>query len=376
MKLAIVTQTFWPEFNGVVTALGNIACEMSKRGHNVCVIHPYNGKDQAHESEEKSIKLFRVPGVTFPIYPDFYYGMPVYRTIKKICIKHKVDVLHIATECPLGLAALVAARRLNIPVSSSFHTNFHTFAKHYALVRRISALIFSYLKWFHNRTDITLVPSATTKRTLEERGFVNLSVLSRGVDTTFFTPDKLSRKLRAKLAITDNSTILLCVGRIAPEKNFELAFKAYRKIKSETTDVQLVVVGDGPLLNTLRNQNPDIIFTGKLRGEPLAECYASADIFVFSSKTDTFGNVVAEAMASGLIVVGYDYASIRDLVENEHNGYSVPFDDERKFIDTLEHVLDHKVAWRGVRDNARKKCVGMDWAKIACQFENYLTSIQ
>ncbi len=376
MKLAIVTQTFWPEFNGVVTAIGNIACEMSKRGHDVCVIHPYNDTGQKQESEENSIKLFRVHGFTLPIYPGFYYGLPVYHSIKKICRKNNIDVIHIATECPLGLAALFAARNLKIPVSSSFHTNFHSFVKFYSFVRKLSSLIFNYLKWFHNQTDITLVPSVTSKNILEERGFVNLSILARGVDTTFFTPDRCSKKLREKWAETSKSVVILCVGRIAPEKNFELAFKAYRKIKSETTDVQLVVVGDGPLLNTLRHKNPDVIFTGKLRGEPLAECYASADIFIFSSKTDTFGNVVAEAMASGLIVVGYDYASIRDLVENEHNGYAIPFDNEHEFIQTLNKVVQEKVSWPGIRENARKTCVNMDWGKIACQFENYLFSVQ
>jgi len=221
--------------------------------------------------------------------------------------RSRPDVLYIATEGPLGFSALRAARRLGIATISGFSTNFQQYASQYGLGFLTRALT-HYLRWFHNRSDATLVPSLSQKAELERRGFERLELLSRGVDSQLFHPAKRSNTLRESWGLAPDDIALLHVGRLAPEKNLRLLRPTLEALTNTHPNkrTKLIVVGDGPERASLEQQLPDAVFCGTQRGETLAAHYACGDIFLFPSLTDTFGNVVMEALASGLGVVAYD----------------------------------------------------------------------
>src|SRR5262249_3999508 len=215
---------------------------------------------------------------------------------------NRPDVIYIATEGPLGWAALQTARELGIAVFSGFHTSFDRYSRYYHLgwLRRWVA---RYLSSFHNRTQGTLVASPDLRDRLCGMGMKNVSILGRGVDSGLFNPARRSASLRRIWQASDDDVVALYVGRIAAEKNLNLAIEAYRAMRRVANGTKFIVVGDGPLRAALQEKHSDIIFYGVHQGEELARCYASADVFLFPSETETFGNVTLEAMASGLVVV-------------------------------------------------------------------------
>ena len=223
-----------------------------------------------------------------------------------------------------------AARRMNIAALSGFHTNYHSYSRHYRL-GCLQALVFRYLRHLHNGTAETLVPSIELRDRLQGLGFKNVNLLGRGVDSDLFRPQRRCEELRRCWGLRDRDVAMLYVGRIAPEKNLGLALKAYRAIRGMNSSVKFILVGDGPLKTALQKEHPDLIFCGTQTGEQLARHYASGDIFVFPSETETFGNVTLEAMASGLGVVAYDYAAAKSHIAHGETGLLVPYGDSRSF---------------------------------------------
>jgi glycosyltransferase involved in cell wall biosynthesis len=220
---------------------------------------------------------------------------------------------------------------------STFHTNFHSYSRHYG-IGWLQGSIERYLRWFHNRTAATLVPTPELAGQLASRGFRNVGVLSRGVDTALFHPGRRSPALRESWGATAHDPVAIVVGRLAPEKNLELALQAFAAIRRHHPNARMVFVGDGPLRDTLARQHHECHFAGTQLGEALATHYASADLFLFPSLTETFGNVVSEALASGLPVVAFDYAAASSLITNGHNGWRVPYGDAPAFMHTAAEI--------------------------------------
>jgi len=187
-----------------------------------------------------------------------------------------------------------AARSLGIPTVSGFHTNFHQYCKHYGL-GWLQQIALRYLRWFHNQTECTLVSNQDLRVGLQSAGFNNVSILERGVDSQLFDGQRRSSQLRREWGVSDNDLVLICVGRIAAEKNLRVAIEAYREMLKRGAGVKFVIVGEGPLRSVLQKENTDLIFAGMQTGEQLARHYASADVFLFTSETETFGNVTLEA---------------------------------------------------------------------------------
>jgi len=316
LRIALVTETYPPEVNGVAMTLGRLAGGLVARGHHLQVVRPR----QNNEAMGKAVAgELLTPGLPIPRYPELRFGLPARGRLWRAWRERRPDVVHIATEGPLGYAALAAARRLDLPLISSFHTNFHSYSRHYGigwLRRGIEA----YLRWFHNRTAATLVPTAALAAELADQGYHGVQVLARGVDTELFHPARRSHALRARWGAAGRGPVCLVVSRLAPEKNLDLAFAAFAAIRSRRPDARMVCVGAGPQAEALARRHPDVVFCGMRTGEDLAAHYASADLFLFPSLTETFGNVVSEALASGLPVVAYDRAAAGELVENGRNG--------------------------------------------------------
>ena len=278
------------------------------------------------------------------------------------------DLIHIVTEGPLGYSALRAARRLGIPVSTSFHTHFHNYSRHYHL-GWLAAPIMAYLRHFHNQGVQTLVPTVELAEQLQSLGFLRTQVLARGVDTRLFSPHRRDLVLRQRWGATSETPVALYVGRLAAEKNLELAITAFRSIRQAQPATRLVLVGDGPLAARLHARHPEFVYCGMRQGEDLATHYASADLFLFPSLTETFGNVVLEALASGLAVAAFDYATARAHVEPGRGGLLAPFDEAEAFVEAATALARDFGALRHMGQTARQAMLRLDSERVYDRLE-------
>jgi glycosyltransferase involved in cell wall biosynthesis len=369
LHVCLVTETYPPEINGVAMTLHRLAKGLINRGHHVSLVRP---RQSAHDRPgcSRTPEQTLIPGVPIPGYQGLRFGLPVGTRLRRLWDAARPDIIYVATEGPLGISALHQAEKLNIPVVSGFHTNFHSYTRHYHL-GFLHKLILSHLRNFHNRTRATLVPSKDLQQQLQQTGFHNVEMLARGVDCNLFSPEKRDPKLRQMWEVKDTQAVVLYVGRLATEKNMELFVRTYRAMQQQCADLRCVIVGDGPLYRNLQANNPDIIFCGMHTGRSLATHYASADIFLFPSETETFGNVTLEAMASGLAVVAYDYAAAGKHITDGQNGLVVPYKAEDLFV-TRALKLIASDDMKELRNNARNYALSIDWLQIVERFENIL----
>jgi glycosyltransferase involved in cell wall biosynthesis len=374
MRVAIVTETWPPEINGVALTVQALARGLAGLGHAVELVRPRQDGDAA--GGDDGYEQVLLPGASLPRYPGLRFGLPAHHALHQRWSQRRPDVLYIATEGPLGLTALGASRRLGIAACTGFHTRFDDFARHYGL-GFLTPVVFAYLRRFHNRASATLVPTAELAGFLGEHGFRNVRLLRRAVDTELFHPARRDEALRASWGVAPGDPAVLHVGRIAPEKNLELAVRAFHALRERAPRARLVVVGDGPALAALAARHPDVVFAGIRRGEDLARHYASADLFLFPSLTETFGNVTLEALASGVPVVAFDYGAAREHIDSPLAGARVPRDDEQAFVDAAVRLGEEarRCLQRGdaaLRDAARGAVTALSTASVARHFADLL----
>lgn len=363
LKIAVVTETYPPDINGVAHTLSKIVLGLRERGHVVWLVRPRQqaGQTADHTSNFEEVL---VRGIPIPFYKQLRMGLPAKRELLKLWTRQRPDVVHIATEGPLGWSALQAARKLKLPISTDFRTNFHAYSQHYGLAW-LSGAILAYMKKFHNSAHATMVPTANLAQELDRKGFKDLHVVPRGVETQLFSPTKRDAALRAQWGVLDASPVMLYVGRIAVEKNLQLVIKTYQSARQLQPSLRLVMVGDGPMRAELEQaQDQGIIFAGFRTGEDLARHYASADVFVFASKTETFGNVTLEAMASGLAVVAFDHAAAGDIICNGVNGMLADPLSEASFVMAAQSLLNAPDNLRAIGLRAAATAASMGWPSI------------
>jgi len=370
MKLALVTETFPPEVNGVSMTLGRLVKGLRERGYKVQVVRPkQDDEDEERDPGNSSSHELVVAGMPLPGYKGLRMGQPsAYRLLSE-WRESPPDIVHVATEGPLGLTALWVASVLGIPASSTYHTNFHQYTGHYN-IGLIRDFILVFLRIAHNSCGCTLAPTRQMANELKALGFKNMGVLSRGVDTVLFSPQRRDPALRSEWGAKEGDPVFAYVGRVASEKNIDLAIEVYRKASDRLPNTAMVVVGDGPERRRLEKAYPEIVFAGMRKGEDLARHYASADIFLFPSTTETFGNVVTEAMSSGLAVVTYDYAAGRELIRNGENGLLADYDDAADFKKLAERLCDLGVErFSGIRESARETATTVSWGRVVEDFQ-------
>lgn len=370
MRLSLVTETYPPEVNGVAMTLQQLAEGMVSRGHEVEIIRPGQGREDTIR-EADGIEHVTVRGIPLPRYNGLKMGLPAAGLMMRRWKQKPPTVVHVATEGMLGFSALWATHRMKLPVTSAFHTNFHEYFDHYGLSVFRKALVW-YLRWFHNVCCSTMVPSVMLRDQLAGYGFERLTLLGRGVDTEQFDASRRSEELRASWGVGPDDLVLLYVGRVAEEKNLPLVIEAYERVKSEVASCKLVVVGDGPLREQLEKTHPEVVFAGTRRGEDLGRHYASGDVFVFGSTTETYGNVIPEAMASGLAVVSFDYAAGQALIRDGENGRLAAFDDREAFKNVLVDLCRDREAVDRCRRAARETTQELSWARVHECFERVL----
>ena len=368
LRIAVVTETWPPEVNGVAMTLAKLVQGLSHRNHDVQLIRPRQTKTDSPMSDA-SLEEVLMRGMPIPRYPELKLGLPSKKTLVKTWTLRRPDVVHIATEGPLGWSALQAAKVLKLPVTSDFRTNFQSYSKHYG-VGWLRKPIVAYLRKFHNATACTMVPTRELMRTLSQNGFANLKVVSRGVDTKLFNIAKRDTSLRSSWGATDDTKVLISVGRMAPEKNLDQVLKTYDALKSTGQAFKLVMVGDGPLKEQFQKRYPEIIFPGMLSQSNLAAYYASSDLFIFPSQTETFGNVTLEALASGIPVLAFDCAAARDWVQTGVNGWLVAENNPEGFAAQAVTIFNSKDLLDQITQSTRQQVVHLDWDQIAEQVES------
>lgn len=373
MRVGIVTETYPPEINGVALTVHGLAEGLAAAGHDVEVVRPRQagGADAAVGDDLAGQVLVR--GMGLPRYPGLRFGLPAPRLLARRWSRQRPDAVYIATEGPLGWSALRIARRLGIPAATGFHTRFDAYAAHYG-VAFLTPLVLRHLRRFHRRAAATLVPTRALADELQQLGVDNARVLHRAVDTDLYHPARRDPDLREAWGVAPEQPVLLYVGRIAAEKNLPLAVDLFRAFARQRPDARFVWVGDGPERAALAAANPDFLFAGMRRDADLARHYASADAFVFPSLSETFGNVVLEALASGLPVVAYDEGAAHAFVQNGHNGWLAPSGDAAAFLQAGLALTDPRVL-QSLRDQARSSVAGLAPDAVVADFAALLEDL-
>jgi glycosyltransferase involved in cell wall biosynthesis len=368
-RVAMVTETYPPEVNGVAMSMARLVNGLHERHHDVQLVRPQQSPAGAREVRFDEVLT---GGWPIPRYPNLRMGLPSKRALVRLWSLRRPDVVHIATEGPLGWSALQAARHLHLPITSDFRTNFHAYGQHYGIAW-LTRPILAYLRQFHNRTHCTMVPTDALRNELAASGFMRLQVVGRGVDTTLFNPTKRSTALRSSWSAGANTLVLAYVGRLAAEKNLDAVLAAYQATRALRTDTQLLFVGDGPLRGSLRERCPQAIFAGHRGGDDLAAHYASADVFLFPSQTETFGNVTTEAMASGLPVVAFDCAAAGQLIRSGCNGMLAIGHDNSAFVRAALPLATDAMLRGSLGAAARQTACSIDWHSVVSRFERVMS---
>ena len=372
MRLCIVSETWSPDINGVAHTLSRLSNELSRQGVTVDVIRPRPRTDSNASDINCELQVQRL---AIPGYSDVQVGLVRPATLRHFWRQHRPDVIYLATQGPLGWAARRAARQLNIPLVAGWHTNFDHYCEDYG-VTWLAPTARRYLRYFHNGCGLTLVPTQQQATALQHQGIHGVHVLSRGLDGGRFSPSHRDPQLRQRWGVGEHQPVALYVGRLAAEKNLTLLHESLQAMREVRPDIAQVIVGDGPARAQLEKALPDAHFTGFVDQEALARHYASADLFIFPSLSETWGNVVAEAMASGLAVVAYHHAASAELITNGHNGITVPAGDSAAFQQAAVALCQHPADYSRLGRVARLRALEQSWPGIAEQFLQYLQQAQ
>ncbi len=374
LRIAVVTETYPPEINGVAITIQRMIEGLRARDHEIQLVRPRQSEGERAVQSDPRFEEILKSGVSIPRYNSLKMGLPAKQALIRLWSRQRPDIVHIVTEGPLGWSALTAAIKLRIPCCSDFHTNFQSYSRHYG-IGWLRKPIAGYLRRFHNKAHSTFVPTASLRTDLESHGYLNLRVVPRGVDTARFTPVRRSEALRRRWGVTPTQTVALCVSRLAAEKNIDVVIQAYEAMRPANPGVRLVLVGDGPQRMELQARNRGIIFAGMQSGVALAEHYASADVFLFASTTETYGNVTVEAMASGLAVVAYDYAAAAEHIRHGENGLLAAYDNPREFVNLAIRLACDRPRGLALGQAARATAGQRDWSHVAAAFETALREV-
>jgi glycosyltransferase involved in cell wall biosynthesis len=335
VRIALVTDTYTPQVNGVTTIVRRVVEVLGRARQHAVVVAPEYPVSQPGTAEAE----LRVPSVAFPPYPALRLSLPQPRRVAQFLDAFRPDLVHVMTEGPLGLAGRRYALRRGLPLVTSYHTDFPRYCRSYGLATLESAA-WQWLTWFHRPAVLTHTPGAFVKAELERRGLGPVRVWGRAADVALFDHRKRDVALRRRLGVADGTVLVLHVGRLAREKNLEVLVEAWRRAHDELGQrATFLYAGEGPLERRLARAMPWAIRLGFLDVEHLAALYASADLCVLPSTTETCGLVALEAMASGMPVIAANAGGFRETVVTWGNGYLVPPEDARGFASAISHLV-------------------------------------
>lgn len=337
MRIALFSEVYWPMVSGVGVTLVRLVDALEARGHQVRVYSatyplPPDGVDRPEAHRSPSVPLF--------LYPDVQWAFPRQREIDADLALFRPDVVHVVTEFALGRAGIRAAGHLGIPVIASAHTDYEKYARRYG-VPWLIRVGWIYLRWFYNHAELVLSPSRVYQRTLGTRGVRHTGLWSRGVDSALFTPARRSAAWRSRFGVGPADLLVTYIGRLAVEKDLRRLLTAWQSLEARRGRAQLVLVGQGPLEAEIRERAmPGVHLAGLLSGTALAEAYASADLFVFPSPTETFGNSLLEAMGSGVAALAVGAGGVLDFAEHGVNAWLAPPHDSGSFASAMLQLMN------------------------------------
>ncbi|MGQ0430651.1 MAG: glycosyltransferase family 4 protein [Gammaproteobacteria bacterium] len=371
MRIAVVTETYPPEVNGVALTVHMLVSQMAADGHELLLVRP---RRPGVSALPQPVEELLVTGAALPKYPGLRFGFPAGRLLKRHFGARRPDAVYVATEGPLGWSAVRAARHLGIPVATGFHTRFDSYAGAYGL-GPLTPLVRSWLRIMHNASGATIVPTTELRDWLEQQGFQGVRVVARGVDTALFDPKRRDARLRERWGVKVDGLAVTYVGRIAAEKNLELAVRAFEAIRRRRPDARFVWVGNGPQFERMKRKHADHHFTGLRLGEDLAAHFASADLFLFPSLTETFGNVTLEAMAAGVPTIAFDYGAAHAHLRDGVHGRVVPRNDEAAYVAAAVEISLNDAARREMGLAARRAALSLSPEQLARDFVGLLASL-
>jgi glycosyltransferase involved in cell wall biosynthesis len=334
VRIALVTDTHTPQVNGVTTIVRRVVEVLGRARQHVVVVAPAYPEGQPGAGNAE----LRVPSVAFPPYPAIRLSLPRPRRVARFLDAFRPDLIHVMTEGPLGLVGRRYALRHDVPLVTSFHTDFPKHSHYYGL-GRLEPLIWRWLLWFHRPARFVHTPGEAVRVELARRGLARVRVWGHDVDTAMFDYRKRDVAFRRRLGVPDGAALVLHVGRLAPEKNLEVLVAAWTLAHEQLGhDAAFVFAGDGPLARRCAAAMPWAIHLGFLEIPVLATLYASADLCVLPSRTETCGLVAPEAMASGLPVIAADAGGFRESVAEGVTGFLIPPDDVRGFASAIARL--------------------------------------
>ncbi|SDJ68861.1 glycosyltransferase family 4 protein [Sediminibacillus albus] len=363
MKIAIITETFLPSTDGVVTRLTEAIKYLRKLNHEVVVIAPDLGV-----YEYKGAMVEGVKATTMPFYRYRPFSLPQ-KKVKKLLEKHNPDLVHVVNPALVGATGVYYAEKLGFPLIASYHTHVPKYLDYYRLYRPLKPIFWSFFRNLHNKAELNLCTSEAIREELVEKDFFNVHVWKRGVDIDKYHPDHYNANMRSKLTNGHKQKkLLLFVGRLAIEKEIH----KLKPMLEKREDVCLAIVGDGPARAELEQTfaGTNTLFTGFLHGKDLSEAFASADAFVFPSVTETLGLVILESMASGLPVIAAKSGPTMEQIDHGKTGLLYENGNTESLINTLEY-LETPDKLNEMKQNARLEAEKFSWEKPSKQLMEF-----
>ncbi|GFE69962.1 glycosyltransferase [Chroococcus sp. FPU101] len=367
MRIALFTETFLPKIDGIVTRLKHTVEQLQRQGDQVLVISPDGGL-----REYKGAKIYGVSGMPLPMYPELKIAIPRPK-LRKVIEKFKPDLIHVVNPAVLGVGGIYYAKKMGIPLVASYHTHLPQYLQHYGL-GSLEGLLWELLKLGHNQAQLNLCTSTAMVNELVNHGIERVDLWQKGVDTELFQPHLASDQMRWRLSQGHpKSPLLLYVGRVSAEKQID----QIKPVLEAIPDARLAIVGNGPHREALEAHfaGTKTNFVGYLQGEELASAFASADAFVFPSRTETLGLVLLEAMAAGCPVVAAASGGIPDIVTDGVNGYLFDPNDPEGAIKATQKLLDANAEREILRQNARNEAEKWGWAAATRQLKGFYQDV-
>jgi glycosyltransferase involved in cell wall biosynthesis len=367
MRIALFTETFLPKVDGIVTRLSHTVDHLQRSGDQVLIVSPDGGL-----TEYKGAKIYGVPGFPLPLYPELKLALPR-PSIGQTLDDFRPDLIHVVNPAVLGLAGLYHAKTCRVPLVASYHTHLPKYLEHYGL-GMLEGVLWELLKAMHNQAQLNLCTSTAMQEELTSHGIERVALWQRGVDTELFQPSLANREMRTRLTQGNSDhPLLLYVGRLSAEKEID----RIKPVLQAIPEARLALVGDGPYRQELEAVFADspAYFVGYLTGTDLAAAFASADAFVFPSRTETLGLVLLEAMAAGCPVIAANAGGIPDIVTDGINGYLFDPTDEQGAIVATQRLLAHPEERDALRRHARQEAERWGWAAATRQLQRYYQAV-
>jgi glycosyltransferase involved in cell wall biosynthesis len=356
VRIGLVSDTYLPQVNGVTTVVRRIVALLRAQGHEVAVVAPRYPAFAGAPGERE----LRIRSLPFPLYPDIRLSWPSFRRVAAFLDEFQPDLLHVHTEGALGLAGRRYALARKLPLVTSFHTNFPQYSRYYG-VGFLEPAVWRWLVRFHGPAAVTLTPGDGVRDELVRRGITHAAVWGRGVDTRLFHPGRRDAGWRRWLAGADDTTVVLHVGRLAREKNLDVMIEAWHAARGALGQrATFVAAGEGPLARDIESDLPFVRMLGFLPRQHLATLYASADVCVFPSHTETCGLVALEAMSSGVAVIAADAGGFRESIHHGVTGMLVPPGDAHRYAGAIIELALDPASRLLLGAAARERALGRD----------------